>query len=317
MVLGLGAKVALTGMAGAGAAGVLAPEILFGISYLDGDPQKIRELADTLDDIADKIDKNYREVNASAEKVWKTSKDPAVDEFKEFWTKQYGPAVAAVSIKHRNAANACRAYADTIEKVNHALHVLCWILTVDMMFTIGYQVVTWKILQAIMRRKALALKVSANRFVVMLLPLFAYMLADSAAYATGEVVLPLGLNHLGGVKKDLSGDDVRSAGYNLNAFREHFVANMAFDTVAEGGTALMSKVPGLRNIGTHIKLPNGTELNTGSFLPRMASSVTYSMTMDAQHGDNPLPGAENGLTKEEMYQKFLIHGTRSLVPRPK
>ncbi|MFG1619434.1 hypothetical protein ACGFI3_42340 [Nonomuraea wenchangensis] len=316
MALGLGAKVALTGMAGAGLAGALAPEVLFGISYMDGDPKKIRELADTLDDIADKIDKDFREANASAEKVWKTSKDPAVDEFKDFWTNQFGPAVLAVSLKHRNVANACRAYADTIEKVNHALHVLCWILTVDMMYTIGYQVVTWKILQAIMKRKALVLKFTANRFVVMLLPLFAYMLADSAAYATGEVVLPLGLNYLGGVKKDLSGNDVRSADYNFDALREHFVANMAFDTVAEGSTALMAKVPGLRNIATHVKLPNGTELNTGSFLPRMASSVTYSMTMDAQHGDNPLPGTEHGLTKEEMYQKFLIHGTRSLIARP-
>jgi hypothetical protein len=39
------------------------------------------------------------------------------------------------------------------------------------------------------------------------------------------------------------------------------------------------------------------------------------MSLDAQHGDNPLPGTEHGLTEEEMYQKFIIHGTRSLIPR--
>ncbi|SDI54255.1 hypothetical protein [Nonomuraea jiangxiensis] len=317
MPIGLATKVALGGMAGAGVAGLLAPEFLFGISYLEGDPDKLREAADVLDGIADEIDRHFRQANAAAETVWEKSQDEAVDEFKRFWTEQYGPAVLAVSLKHRNAANACRAYADVIEKVNHALRVLCAILTVDMMFTIGYQVVTWKILQAIMKRQAILLRYTANRFVILLLPTFAYYVADSAAYATGEVVLPLGLNTLGGIKTDLSGNDVRSADYNLTQFREHFVANMAFDGVADGTAALMAKVPGLRTIGTNIPLPNGMKLNNGSFVPRMVASTTYSMTMDAQHGDNPLPGSEHGLTEQEMYQKFLIHGTRSLIPRVK
>ncbi|TMR89203.1 hypothetical protein [Nonomuraea basaltis] len=315
MPVGLAAKVAMGGMAGAGLAGALAPEFLFGISYLEGDPDRIREAADVLDDIADAIDLHFRDANAAAEVVWKKSSDEAVDAFKVFWNDEYGPAVLAVSLKHRNAANACRAYADVIEKVNHALNVLCWIMTVDMMYTIGYQVFTWKLFQAIMKRQAILLKLTAHRFVILLLPSFSYWVADSVAYATGEVVLPLGLNYLGGIKTDLSGNDVRSVDYNLTAFREHFVANMAFDGVADGTAALMAKVPGLRTVATHIPLPNGMALNTGSAVPRMAASITYSMTLDAQHGDNPLPGSEHGLTEEEMYQKFVIHGTRSLIPR--
>ncbi|RVX44751.1 hypothetical protein EDD27_7498 [Nonomuraea polychroma] len=302
-------------MAGAGLAGALAPEFLFGISYLEGDPDRIREAADVLDEIADAIDQHFQEANAAAQVVWQKSSDEAVDEFKTFWNDEYGPAVLAVSLKYRDAANACRAYADVIEKVNHALKVLCWIMTVDMMFTIGYQVLTWKLFQAIMKRQAILLKVTARRFVILLLPTFSYWVADSVAYATGEVVLPLGLNYAGGIKTDLSGSDVRSVDYNLTTFREHFVANMAFDAVADGGTALMGKVPGLRTVAVNIPLPNGMALNTGNFIPRMAASTTYSMVLDAQHGDNPLPGSEHGLTEEEMYQKFLIHGTRSLIPR--
>jgi hypothetical protein len=305
MPIGLASKVALGGVAGAGLAGALAPEFLFGISYLEGDPDRIREAADVLDEIADAIDQHFQEANAAAE----------VDAFKTFWNEVYGPAVLAVSLKYRDAANACRAYADVIEKVNHALNVLCWIMTVDMMFTVGYQVLTWKLFQAIMKRKAILLKLTAHRFVMLLLPTFSYWVADSVAYATGEVVLPLGLNYVGGIKTDLSGNDVRSLDYNLTTFREHFVANMAFDAVADGGMALMGKVPGLRTVAVNIPLPNGMALNTGNFIPRMAASTTYSMVLDAQHGDNPLPGAEHGLTEEEMYQKFLIHGTRSLIPR--
>jgi hypothetical protein len=315
MPIGVATKVALGGMAGAGAAGILAPEFLFGISYLEGDPDKIREAADVLDDVADAVDTHFREANTAAKVVWTKSSGPAVDEFKKFWTERYGPAVLAVSLKHRRAASACRAYADVIEKVNHALRVLCWIMTVDMMFTIGYQVLTWKLLQAIMKRQALLLRFTARRHVTMLLPLFAYYVADSTAYASGQVLLPLGLNLAGGIRTDLSGSDVRSVSHNLTVFREHFVANMVFDGVADGGVALMSKVPGLRTVATNVKLANGTTLNTGGFVPRMAASTTYSMALDAQHGDNPLPGTEHGLTEEEMYQKFIIHGTRSLIPR--
>ncbi|MEV0592665.1 hypothetical protein [Nonomuraea cavernae] len=315
MPIGLASKIALGGMAGAGLAGAFAPEFLFGIRYLEGDPDRIREAADKLDAIADKIDSHFQEANSAAAEVWKKSSGTEVDAFKEFWTTKYGPAVYQVSLKHRKAAMACRAYANVIEQINHALKVLCWILTVDMMYTIGYQVLTWKLFLAIMKRKAILLKVSANRFVQLLLPTFFYWVADSVAYATGEVVLPLGLNYLGGMKTDLAGNDVRSAGYNLTAYREHFVANMAFNGVIDGGVALMSKVPGLRVLGTNVALPNGVTLNTGNFVPRMAASTTYSMTLDAQHGDNPLPGSEHGLTEQEMYQKFLIHGTRSLIPR--
>ncbi|MEU6716116.1 hypothetical protein ABZ897_32010 [Nonomuraea sp. NPDC046802] len=315
MPFGLATKVAVGGMAGVGAAGILAPEFLFGISYLEGDPDKIRQAADVLDDIADAIDTHFRHANTAAEVVWKKSSAPSVDEFKKFWTTQYGPAVLAVSLKHRETANACRAYADVVENVNQALRVLCWIMTVDMMFTVGYQVLTWKLFQAIMKRKALLLKFTAQKYVIAVLPLLTYYVADSASYATGQVLLPLGLNYLGGIKSDISGNEVRSLDHNLKAFREHFVANMVFDGVADGGAALMAKVPGLRSIATDIKLPNGTTLNTASLGPRMVASTSYSMALDAQHGDNPLPGTEQGLTKEEMYQKFIIHGTRSLIPR--
>ncbi|MEV4087688.1 hypothetical protein ACGFJC_08565 [Nonomuraea fuscirosea] len=315
MPIGLAGKVALGGMAGAGAAGLLAPEFLFGVSYLEGDPDKIRAAADVLDEIADAVDSHFGEANTAAAVVWTKSSGPAVEEFEKFWTKRYGPAVLAVSLKYRRAANACRAYADVIEKTNHALRVLCWILTVDMMYTIGYQVFTWKLFQAIMKRQALLLRFTAHRYVTMLLPMFTYYVADSASYATGEVLLPLGLNVAGGIKTDLQGNDVRSVGHNLTVFRENFVANMVFDGVIDGGVALMAKVPGLRAVGTNLKLPNGTTLNTGNFLPRMTASTAYSMTLDAQHGDNPLPGTEHGLTEQDMYQKFIVHGSRSLIPR--
>ncbi|MEV5894875.1 hypothetical protein [Nonomuraea fuscirosea] len=315
MPIGLAGKVALGGMAGAGAAGLLAPEFLFGVSYLEGDPDKIREAADVLDEIADAVDRHFREANTAAAVVWTKSSGPAVEEFKKFWTERYGPAVLAVSLKHRRAANACRAYADVIEKINHALRVLCWIMTVDMMYTIGYQVFTWKLLQAIMKRQALLLRFTARRYVTMLLPMFTYYVADSASYATGEVLLPLGLNVAGGIKTDLQGNDVRSVGHNLTVFREHFVANMVFDGVIDGSAALMAKVPGLRTVATNLTLPNGTTLNTGNFLPRLTASTAYSMTLDAQHGDNPLPGTEHGLTEQDMYQKFIVHGSRSLMPR--
>ncbi|MDA0633372.1 hypothetical protein OUY22_08060 [Nonomuraea sp. MCN248] len=315
MALGLASKVALGGMAGAGLAGALAPEVLFGISYLEGDPERIRRAADVLDEMADAVDEHFREANDAAQTVWTKSSDKAVDEFKRFWEQEYGPALFAVSVKHRNAANACRAYADVIEKVNHALHVLCWILTVDMMYTIGYQVYTWKLFQMIMKRQAILLKLSAHRFVTLLLPTFAYWVADSVSYATGSVVLPLGLNYVGGIETDLAGKDVRSLDHNLTSFREHFVANMAFNGVIDGSGALMAKVPGLRTLTTNIPLPNGKLLNTGNFIPRMAASTTYSVALDVQRGDNPLPGTETGLTEQEMYQKFIVHGTRSLIPR--
>ncbi|GAA3701099.1 hypothetical protein GCM10022224_078760 [Nonomuraea antimicrobica] len=317
MPVGLATKVALGGMAGAGMAGALAPEFLFGVSYLEGDPEKIRAAADVLDEIADAIDRHFHDANDAAERVWRNCSGPAVDEFGRFWAEDFGLAVLAVSVKHRRAAAACRAYADVVEDVNHAIRILCWIMTVDMMFTIGYQVLTWKLLQAIMRKKAILFKLSARRSVALVLPTLAYYLADSTAYALGQVAIPLGFNLAGGIETDLSGNEVRAVDHNLIVFLQHFVANMAFDGVADGGTALMSKVPGLRALGTTYHLPNGMALNTGSFVPRVAASTTYSMAIDAQRGDNPWFGAENGLTKEEMYQKFLIHGTRSFIPRLK
>ncbi|MEV4567700.1 hypothetical protein AB0K12_28360 [Nonomuraea sp. NPDC049419] len=315
MPIGLATKVAGGGMAGAGAAGILAPEFLFGISYLEGDPATIRKAADVLDDVADAIDEHFRTANAAATAVWTTSAGTAVSQFKKFWTEEYGPVVLEVSLRHRKAAVACRAYADVIEKVNHAIKVLCYILTVDMMVTIGYQVLTWKIFQAIMKRQALLFRQTAHWFIAMLIPTWLYWVLDSATYATGQVVLPLAINKLGGIKTDMSGNDVQSLEHNLTTFSEHFFANMIFDSVVDGGSALMTKVPGLRAVAQNVELPNGVTLNTGNFLPRMTASTAYSMTVDVQHGDNPLPGTEHGLTEEEMYQKFIVHGTRSLIPR--
>lgn len=315
MPIGLATKVAAGGMAGAGLAGILAPEALFGISYLEGDPAKIRKAADVLDEVADTIDEHFRTANGAATAVWTTSSGPAVEEFKKFWTERYGPAVLEVSLRHRRTANACRAYADVIEQVNHALKVLCWIMTVDMMYTIGYQVLTWKLYQAIVKRNALLLQFTAHRFVAMVLPVYLYWATDSVAYATGEVVLPLLINKLGGIKTDMSGNEVQSLDYNVRTFHEHFYANMVFNSVLDGSQALMAKVPGLRTVATNVELPNGVKLNTEGLVPRLTGSTAYSMTMDAQHGDNPLPGTEHGLTKEDMYQKFIVHGTRSLIPR--
>ncbi|MFG1699655.1 hypothetical protein [Nonomuraea sp. NPDC049309] len=315
MSIGLASKVVLGGMAGAGAAGMLAPEFLFGVSFLSGDPEKINKAADILDEIADAVDKQFQDAHKEAAKVWQGNEGPGTEAFKRFWNEEFGPAVMAVSLKYRSVAGACRAYADVIEKINHALEVLCTILTVDMMYTIGYQVFTWKLFQAIMKRQALLLTFTAKRFVTMLLPTFAYWVADSALYASGEVLLPYAANKLGGIKTDMSGNEVQSLDHNLKTFRENFVANMVFDSVVDGGTALMTKVPGLRTLATNAEFPNGVTLNTGSFVPRMAASTAYTMTLDLQHGDNPLPGTEHGLTEEEMYQKYIVHGTRSFIPR--
>ncbi|GGO72981.1 WXG100-like domain-containing protein [Nonomuraea cavernae] len=316
MPLGLGSKVALGSMAGAGAAGILAPEFLFGISYLSGDPDWIRDAANVHDDIADRIDKTFQDANKAATAVWKDSSGEPVSAFKRFWEKEYGPAVYKISVKHRNMAQACRAYAKVVEDTNQALKVLCWIMTVDMMFTIGYQVLTWKILAAVMKRQALLLKEVSSKFVKMLLPTFMYWTADSAAYAAGEVAFPLALNYLGGIKTDMSGAEVRSVGYNATAFREHFIATVLFNGVIDGGLATMAKIPGVRVLAQDVKLPNGVVLNTATTVPRFLASISYSGIMDVQHGDNPLPGAEKGLTEEEMYQKFIVHGTRTFFPRP-
>lgn len=315
MPIGLAGKVALGGMAGAGAAGILAPEVLFGISYLEGDPDKIRKAADVLDEVADTIDKHFKAANEAAEAVWAKTSDPGVAAFRKFWTQRYGPAVCELSLRHRRTANACRAYADTVENANYALKVLCWILTVDMMYTIGYQVLTWKLAQLMLKRQALQLKVVRERAVSLLLPTFMYWVADSLTYALGEVALPLAINGMAGIKTDLSGNDVQSMGYNLKTYGEHFTANMVFNSVIDGGSALMTKVPGLRNVATDVELPNGVKLNTATAVPRLTASTAYSMTLDTVRGDNPLPGAEQGLTEQEMYQKFIVHGTRSLIPK--
>jgi len=238
--IGLASKVVLGGMAGAGAAGMLAPEFLFGVSFLSGDPEKINKAADILDEIADAVDKQFQDAHKEAAKVWQGNEGPGTEAFKKFWNEEFGPAVMAVSLKYRSVAGACRAYADVIEKINHALEVLCTILTVDMMYTIGYQVFTWKLFQAIMKRQALLLTFTAKRFVTMLLPTFAYWVADSALYASGEVLLPYAANKLGGIKTDMSGNEVQSLDHNLKTFRENFVANMVFDSVVDGGTALMT-----------------------------------------------------------------------------
>ncbi|WP_147943840.1 hypothetical protein [Microbispora sp. CSR-4] len=308
------------GAAGAagGLSGALSPETLFGVSYLDGDPDKIREAADRLDMIADAIDKHFQQAHESAQKVWQTSTDEAAAAFRRFWNDDYGKAVLMTSVKVRQAANACRAYAEVIETINYFIACYCAYSTMVMMWTIAYQPITWKLYQAIMRKQANLLISLSNKWVILLLPALAtlaYWVTDSLLYPVGEVAIPLAFNTVAGIKTDMSGADVRSLDYNATAYRENFVANVAFNGVADGTAAVMRNIPGLKSLAAPITLPNGAELNTGSFIPRMAGSTAYSMTLDVQHGDNPLPGSETGLTEDQMYQKFIVHGTRSLIPR--
>ncbi|MEO3890384.1 hypothetical protein [Nonomuraea sp. B5E05] len=316
MALGPSAKVTLGLMGGVGAVAALNPETILGVRYLEGDPEKIREAADKLELIADAIDRHQQQAHTWAEKVWTENNGRDYAEFQKFWEGKFGLAVFATAYKYRRAAEACRAYADVIEKTNYALKVLCAILIADLIFTTGYQLVTWKIFRAIARKQALLIKNYGETFTIKyLLPYLVYPIADSFAYAAGEVAIPFAINSVAGMEKDLSGNDVLSLDHNVKEYGSHFLSNMAFDGVADATAYGMQKVPGLRMLNQNIPLPNGWQLNTGTIIPRMAGTTMYSVTRDLTYHDNPLPGSETGLTAEEMYQKLLAHGSRGFIPR--
>ncbi|MGP3931111.1 hypothetical protein [Nonomuraea sp. KM88] len=316
MAMGAATKVTLGLMGGVGLAAALNPETILGVRELEGDPVQIRKAADLLDLIADMIDIHQQQAHTWASEIWRENSGPGYTEFRKFWEGKFGLAVFATALKYRRVAQACRAYAEVIELTNYALKVLCWILIADMMFTVGYQLVTWKIFRAILRRKALLAKKYGETFAIkFILPFLAYPLADSFAYAAGEVAIPFAINKAAGLERDLGGNEVTTLDYNVHEYGRHFLRNMAFDHVADATAWGMQKVPGLRMLGKNVPLPNGWQLNTGTIIPRMAGSTSYAVVGDLLNHDNPLPGTETGLTAEEMYQKLLTQGSRGFIPK--
>ncbi|GGL10580.1 hypothetical protein Sme01_16090 [Sphaerisporangium melleum] len=284
---------------------------MLGVDWPEGDPDGLRTAADTLDDLAKKIDEGLVAADEAAQRVWTGNSGPGVEAFRTMWRGDgsQGAGVrpdgfsgypADVAAYCRRAAAACRGYAEQIDTVRHVLVVMAIQAFANMMFTTMYAWPTAglsRLAQQAVQRYFTSLAQSQlkifNIGVAEIVQGAFYYTLDSLAYAGGQQVIQAGIYAASGVQKDLNGRDVLSLSGNATEFGQAFVANLAFDAAAD--------TVGLLQL--HGRL--------GSFTARMTGSSVYSIVANLQQDPTGYPVPTDW---ETWLAKLLIHGPRTIKP---
>lgn len=284
-----------------GAAGFVTA--MLGVSWPDGDPDKLRDAADIWDGLADTIDRTGADANGLAEQVWKNNGGPAVQEFRKLWTDTFRPYPGDVAKYCRAIASACRDYARAVEITQYVLIVLAIQAWVNMVYTVAWAwatagvgaAVQKQIMDRFFKGRAILQKQLFKLSVEKIIYNSFYYLGDSVLYAGGQQVIQWSIFELSGVKKDLTGNDVTGAGENAKQFGRGFAANMAFNGVYD-----------LTKLGPWGRAfpPNAV----GNLMSRLAGSGTYTVTDNTLQGNPDLP------TWEQWISKLIVHGSRTARP---
>jgi hypothetical protein len=292
--------------------------VMLAVEWPEGDPGKLRQAAEILDELAKKIDAAHVAADDAAVRVWLHNSGPGVDAFKKMWQgtpsrstrpdlappqgfSGYPPQVAAYC---RRVAQACRAYAGCLDTIRHVLIVLAVQAWVNMLFTSMYGwgtagvagMVQKQIMERFFTRLAQSqLKIFRVSVEKIVFSCFYYAL-DSVAYAGIQQAMQVGIFAATGVRKDPNGTDVLSLHTNAIQFTQAFVANAAFDAVWD-----LSK--------TLKYAPSNSRW--GDFLSRLSGSAVYGIVdnFEKDPTSNPVPTDwQNWATR------LLIHGVRAVKP---
>ncbi|MFC6083134.1 WXG100-like domain-containing protein [Sphaerisporangium aureirubrum] len=291
---------------------------MLGVEWPDGDPDRLRAAAGIWDELAEKIDDGRVAADGAAVRVWLDNSGPGVAEFRAMWSGMpsgsAGPGAplgdgfagypADVAAYCRRIAEACRAYAGSVDTIRHVLIVLAVQAWANMLYTSMYgwttagvgtlvqKQIMERFFQNLARSQLKIFKIGVEKIVQRGF----YYTLDSVAYAGIQQVLQAGIYAASGVRRDLEGRDVLSLGTNALQFAQAAGANMAFDAMWD-----LSKV--LRYA------PRDSRF--GDFLSRLSGSAVYSVVGNLEQDPtaNPVP-----TDWETWLSKLLIHGVRSIKP---
>ncbi|GAA5062440.1 hypothetical protein HNP84_007936 [Thermocatellispora tengchongensis] len=291
------------GVAGGVTGGAFVTAML-GVEWPEGDPDKLRQAADIWDELAGKLETSTTAANTAASLVWRDNAGAGIDAFREMWTGTFAPYPAAIAATCRRIAAACRQYADVLETVQKTLLVLAIQLYINMLYTIawgwataGISTLATRLVERAFKSRAWFAKKFLRTTVGRIVDRLLYYTLDSIAYAGGQQAIQWGVFAASGVRRDQSGAEVTSLGENAEQFYRNFVANMAFNGVADASLL----IPGLNRIA---------DTRTGGFVARMLGSTTYTSVDNILQGrwDDPLPDWD------QMIAKLIVHGSRAARP---
>ncbi|MFC4584704.1 WXG100-like domain-containing protein [Sphaerisporangium corydalis] len=288
------------------------------VDWPEGDPDKLRQAATIMNDLAGKIDSGLVAANDAAVQVWLKNSGLGIDAFKKMWAGgggTYGPFVTTppegfsgyppdVAGLCRRIAKACEGYAECVETTRKILIVLAIQSYTNMLFTSMWgwssaglsTMVQKKIIEKYFQRLAQSRLKLLGLSVEKLVHSFFYYSIESAAYAGGQQAIRLGVYGASGVRTDDKGRDVFSFGTNGTQFLQGAAANAAYNTVWDA-------IPVTRFT------PKGTRW--GDFVRRLSGSATYSVTDNFLQNPDGQPFPTDWQT---WTSKILTHGVRSIRP---
>ncbi|WP_329085305.1 MULTISPECIES: WXG100-like domain-containing protein [unclassified Streptosporangium] len=272
---------------------------MLGVSWPEGDPDRLRDAADTLDGLAVAIERAGGDADDAATRARKFNSGPSMEEFAKVWESKLRPYPRDIAAHCRAVAVMCREYAQAVETTRYVLKVLAVQAFLNMLFTVAWgwgtvgvaSAVQKQLIEKVFRGRAILQKKLFSLAVEKITYGSAYYLADSVGYAGIQQAIQWSVFEVTGVQKDLNGTEVTSLGENTEQFGRNFVANVAFD-----GTADLAKAAGL------------PANRAGGLLARLLASGVYTTT------DNALQGDFTGPTVEQWLSKLVVHGARTTRP---
>ncbi|MEU4409607.1 hypothetical protein AB0F88_34285 [Streptosporangium sp. NPDC023963] len=287
---------------------------MLGVSWPEGDPDKLRAAADIWEGLADTIERTGNDANGVAEQVWKNNGGASVQEFRALWTGKFFPYPGEVAKFCRAIAQACRDYAHAVEVTRYVLIVLAIQAWVNMVFTVAWgwgtagigAAVQKQIMDRFFKGRAILqmklFKISVEKIIYNSF----YYLGDSLGYAGGQQALQWTIFKAAGVEKDLTGNDVTGAGENFKQFARGFASNMAFNG-AYDLTKLNSVSAPLSKLGSSLNIPTSNQA-VNNLLSRLVGSGMYTVT------DNTLQGNPGMPSWDQWISKLIVHGSRTAKP---
>ncbi|MFF3439933.1 hypothetical protein [Streptosporangium sp. NPDC002721] len=310
---------------------------MLGVSWPEGDPDKLRAAADIWDGLADTVERTGNDANGVAEQVWKNNGGAAVGEFRTLWTGTFRPYPGEVAKFCRAIAQACRDYAHAVEVTRYVLIVLAIQAWANMVFTVAWgwgtayvgAAVQKQIMDRFFKGRAILqmklFKISVEKIIYNSF----YYLGDSLGYAGGQQAIQWFIFDRAGVEKDLTGNDVTGAGENFKQFARGFASNIAFNGAydltkinsvskslddlrvgfngALDPTRINSVSKPLDDLRALLQIPAPNQA-VSNLLSRLVGSTMYTVADNTLQGDPGLP------SMEQMLAKILVHGSRTLKP---
>ncbi|MGW0809474.1 WXG100-like domain-containing protein [Nonomuraea sp. NPDC002799] len=190
---------------------------MLSVNYPDGDPDKARQVAQLLRQLAKRVDVSLDEVEEIASRLWRPPNSGAgIDAFRAYFTKEIAPYPPLVSAFIRALADAVDDYADMLEETQHTLKTMAWTSWLELLMFCCWPAIDKKIqyvINSAMRKKQAGLLLKMFNHAVG--KRFIYAVGGSLAYTALDQAIVDGLKL--GRHEDLGSWDDRGA-YMLTNF---------------------------------------------------------------------------------------------------